>query len=1090
MRFVNLHVHSHYSLQDSVLKIEDLVKFNKENGVGCACLTEHGTLSSAYRLWKECKKNEMKPIIGLEAYYVDDITKDEGLVAGSYCHILLICKNKIGWVNLKKLQSLAWSHGFLKKPRIDFAMLKERSEGLFCATACTNGLIGAILHKNKFWATLEQKSETRRAIRHRMFKFASLFGDMFFIEIMLNELPEQIELNKYAIKLAKEYGLKIIVTNDSHYLDSEDAELHDVLKCVSFRKLLSDEDNGTYQTRNLYLANYGDLLKFKKRWHGYISDKALMRYVKNGNRLADAVEQFDIAPKESALPKFSENAKTMLKELCISGMKKLGLSDSKAHKDRVKQELEVINRLGMDDYFLIVWDIANEARRRNIPFNTRGSVAGSLVAHLIGISWIDPLRFGTTFERFLTDDRISLPDIDMDFSKKHRDELIDYLKKKYGKNSIAHIVNYSMYKPKQAIKDVARVYDVPFSVANTVTRALPDMVEKWEDLPESGDLAEFFEKNPSVPEHAEGLMGVSRHRGVHASGVVLTPGNILHWVPVAWSLTGDEDVREKVTEFDMYDLEDMNILKLDFLGQNTLDVIQYTLDLIGGKIKTFDDLYRVILNDLDNEKVYEYIRSGQLVGTFQMGTSEGMKKLIMDVKPTGINEIVVCISLYRSAVLAIGAHNKYIARRNGDEDVEYLHPKMESVLKDTLGIILFQEQTSQLAVELAGFTKTESDNFRKGIKQKDEGIFKNWEQKFIAGCKNVSGIDEDLAKSIWDEIVIWSSYGFNKNHAVSYALIAYITAWLKLYYPEQFMTSLLSHNSSDDDKLDLYLSECKKLKLKMLRPDINLSGEQFRLMGDKKILYPLTVIKGAGEKAIVDIVESRKRGGKFKSLEDFYGRVNKRVVNVRVIQNMIFAGCFRKFGTMDGIYNEFADMRGKDNTLRALYCVDCDKKYPVSITEKKAESGVACPECGSVNILSEPSLIKKKKFNAEYCRNIVFGFVSQDPLKAYKEEFEKYKAMNFSSAIELDGQTLTVGGVVTGIRKHIDRRQNEMAFIKLSDGTMSCDMIVFSDLWEEYKAELKTGGVYVLRVRVDGEKFLLVRSRIEGSASLKKIVLK
>ncbi len=1070
MKYYNLHNHSTFSTLDACIKIDDLVSFAKSKGLGAVTITDHGTLSGAYKLWDKCNQENIKPIIGLEAYFVDDVNKDEATVDYSYSHLVLLCKNEVGWKNLKILQSLAWHDGYHKKPRIDYRMLKKHSEGLIALSACCGGLVGAILLKNSYYELLTS-AERKVAIHKRIKKFKKIFGDDFYLELMLNEMPEQKLVNKKCLFLSKKYNIRTVITSDSHYVGKEDCELHDIVKCTQFRSLLSDEDNGTYSIRELYLATYKDLKRFYKKYHSYIPSEKFVESIYVALEITESIDKFPITVTESALPVFDENAEGLLSQLCQEGAKKLIGKLNKKYNKRLKYELSVINKLGMADYFLIVWDIAREARARNIPFNTRGSVAGSLVAYLIGISWIDPIRFDTAFERFLTEDRISLPDIDIDLGKERREELLQYLREKYGDGAVAHIVNFTVYKPKSAIKDVSRVFGIPFHVVNKVTKTIPDNVEDWESLNYTGELQGFFDKNPEIEEYSKELIGIVRARGIHASGVIVTPGDIVNWAPVAWSLQG-ENVKEKVTEFDMYDLEDMNVLKLDFLGQNTLDVIQHTLDIIQGDMRTFDDLYRHILENLDDKKVYEEIQKGNLVGTFQMGTSEGMKKLIVDMIPDDIEDIITCIALYRSAVLSIGAHTKYINRRFGREDVEYLHPKMERVLSGTNGIILWQEQSMYLAVVLAGFTRTESDHFRKGIKQKDISKFKKWEERFIAGCKKHSKIDKDLAEEIWNEIVQWSSYGFNRSHSSSYAVISYITMWLKIYYPEQFMTALLSRNTDEDDKLTVYLKEVRRLNLKLVMPSIINSEDNF-IYKNNKILYPLSVIKNVGENAIKNILEVRKNG-KFKGVEDFYERVNKRVVNVRVVDSLIFAGCFRRFGSINKVYNKFDRLRSNPNQIRVLYCNVCKLKYPVSYTKKQVENGVVCPECGFTRVITEPSLIRKKKFNLAYCRNQIFGFIIDNPLKNYLGDFINNDVTNLNEVNELpDGTKIKIGALVVRIKKHVDKNGNEMAFVTLTDGDNNYDLIIFSSSWGEYSDVVKKGRVYIFNVKISDTKFIL-----------------
>jgi DNA polymerase-3 subunit alpha len=513
------------------------------------------------------------------------------------------------------------------------------------------------------------------------------------------------------------------------------------------------------------------LQKFRRKFHKYITEEELNGYIKNTVKIAKQIEKYSIITKTSPLPEFAgsrEEAKAMLSRLCEAGreIKFVKEKFTNEHRIRLTYELQVINKLGMADYMLIVWDIAREARSRNIPFSTRGSVAGSLVAYLIGISWIDPIKFNTTFERFLTEDRLSLPDIDMDFSSSRRMELVEYLRTKYGADNIAHIVNFGIFHPKGAIKDVSKVYGISFTEVNNVTKSISDNITQWSEINNTKEVREFKEKYPIVWTVAENILELTRHRGVHASGVVLTPKNNIHWTPTAWSTIEDKETKDRVTEFDMYALEELGIIKLDFLGQTTLDVIQTALKNIvkfkDKELKTLDDLFKKVISDLADEKVFEQIRAGNLAGLFQMGTSRGMKDLVVAMQCKNIEDIIICITLYRSAILEVGAHTKYINRRFGREKISYIHPKMSKVLDSSEGIFLFQEQVMEMPQVLAGFTASESDNFRKGIKQKDSEKFEKWKVRFVTGCKAHSNIDEKTALKIWEEIHSWSSYGFNR----------------------------------------------------------------------------------------------------------------------------------------------------------------------------------------------------------------------------------------------------------------------------------------------------------------------------------------
>ncbi len=1084
-KFNNLHVHSVYSTLDAVSLVEDVVDFSVNNDLTCACLTEHGTLASAYKLWTECNEKNITPILGIEAYYVDNLHCAEALQKHCYNHMCLYCKNETGWNNLKELQLKAWKEGFYSKPRISYESLREHAEGLIMSTACIGGVLNAPALKLKYW-DLQTDKVIAKTIDKRIKRFKRLFKDDFYGEIMLNDLPEQVDANKNIIKLAKKYKFKVIVTNDSHYVNKEDADLHDIIKCKSRQKTLTDPDNGTYDTKDLYLLKRDDLERLRRKNHKYIKRVALNRYADNTVEIENKVEKYAIRTSESALPKFCEDSKGELLKKCDLGRKRLKrmlkeFKWDKTYQKRLDYELGVINKLGMADYFLIVCDIMDEARKRHIACNTRGSVAGSLVAYVMDISKVDPLIFGTTFERFLTEDRISLPDIDMDFAKSRRVEMIDYLRHKYGDECVAHIVSFNIYKPKSAIKDVAKVCGVPYKETNDMTKLIPDGTEEWDDIPDEGKIAEYFDKHEEVEGYARRTLDIINARGVHASGVVLTPSNSMLWTPVAWSQVGgdDGDRKDRITEFDMYHLEEMDVLKLDFLGQNTLDIIQDTVDLIGDKnIKDFDELFAVLMSDLDNGQVYKAVAEGDLIGTFQLGTSEGMRKLAMDMKCTRIDDIIALVALYRSAVLQINAHTRYVNRKHGLEEIKYIHTDMAEVLDDTYGIFLFQEQIMEMAVHLAGFTRTESDHFRKAIKLKDAVKFGKWKDKFVEGCDKHSSIKKKQADAIWDEMKKWSSYGFNRSHAVIFGLVAYMTVWLKVKYPTEYFTALLSRNAGDDDKLTAYIKDARKKGVKFLKPHINNSSDMFKKLTSNKIQYPFTVVKGLGEKIIENLLSARK-DGKYKNFQDFYDRVNKRVINKGVMQKLIFAGCFRKYGSVNEMFNMFLDTHKDKYSCNAVYCISCRKKYPVSIVMKKALSdGVVCPECGDVNTNCDQKLIRDKDFNDVYCNNLVYGFTMSNPLKPYLGEFINKSAIKVTDMKRYDvGDRITIGAIVSKIKKWVDKNGNDMAFLQLTDGDSNYDCVVFSKEWVRVSSLLEKGRVYIMDVeKSTDEGFIFSRS--------------
>lgn len=1110
--FENHHGHSHYSLMDCVTHVEKLVLKTKSKGCNSVTLTEHGTLASAYELWRDCRKHNMKPILGLEAYVVDDLRKEAAEIPYCYYHFVLMAKNAKGWANLKKLQEFAWEKGFLRKPRVDLRALDKYSEGLIATTACIGGAVGMLVMDGVRYFEQFRRGKRLKMLNRRIGKLKDIFGDDLYAEIQLNELPQQVQVNQFILEHAKKWKLPITVAQDSHYLNKMDWQIHDAMKCVSFKTQLHDEDNKTYDTTQLSIKGYHGMQAACERFHGdYITEKMLDKFCKTTVQITNQIENYEILPKGRCMPIYAKGVDPdkKMRQLCEEGFEMyISKNDStfykkvrkdkklyKEYNERLDHELKVISELGFSDYFLIVWDLAKEAKKRNIPFNTRGSVAGSMVAFCLGISWIDPIRFDCTFERFLNSERVSMPDIDMDFARTKREDMIDYLRDKYGNECVAHIVNYTKWKPRGVIKDIARILGVGFGESNSITRKIDDKAKKWDDVEITEELEKFFEQYEEIPDYAQRLMGTIHGAGVHASGIVVTNGPVSKWVPVAYTADKGESKRKtvKVTEFDMYALEDLSVLKLDFLGLINLDIIRDAVELINQRKKEvpfndIDTLYQYILNHLEDKEVFKMCRKGLTIGTFQMGGSDGMRQLVQDIKVSTIEDIIAVISLYRSALLKVGMHTEFVNRKFGG-DVVYLHPRLKKILNKTYGIMLYQEDVMKTAVVLAGFTPNESDNFRKAIKLKDPKKFGVWRDKFVEGCKE-NNIEKRISKEIWRLMQSFADYGFCRAHAASYGLLGYVTAWLKHHYFHEYMTCVLTHYMNNDDKLQEIISEVRRFKVPLRMPEINTSTGRFTVKG-KGILYPLNAIKQCGEKAIDAIVGERDEKGSFEDFEDFFGRINKRVVNVGVMTNLILAGCFRKFGTREDMYDLMTKLRGKDSVYRQVYCEECDRRFPSTIKKKEfEEEGFECPSCGENSTHVDNEKCEGKKFDQEYIMSKLFGFnVESEPLKEYADIIvkKKCKPMFYVESIP-DGQQMKFAAQVLNIKPHIDKNDNEMAFVDITDGQYNASLTIFASDWERLKRIVKKGNCYIIRASKNRGNNFLYSTWGNADSSITKLV--
>ena len=1087
-KFYNHHLHTHYSVGDCVTKPEELVEALHQRGHKYITVTEHGTLASTYELWKECGKRDITPILGNEAYFVDDYEEESSKISWNYGHIIILCMNEIGWRNLKKLHCISWEKGYKIKPRIQLKDLCKYNEGLIITTGCMRGPVGYdYLGNDKHYGKTMKLPERKERIYTRIAKLKKAFGDRFYAEIQLLELDDQKKVNKFVLHVAKKFKLPIIVTGDCHYLCKGDTDIHDAMLCIARKEKLNDAENSVYPTNQLWLKTAEELRTSWKEWYSELfSEQKLARYIRNTVKLAKRVERYPIRPEQSSLPPFSNNPKKLVNEICWEHREANNILDQDEYWDRYQYELGIIEELGYLNYFLVVWDLALFARANDIPYNARGSVCGSLIAYLMSITWIDPIKFDLPFERFLTTDRISLPDIDMDFSSNRRDEVIVYAEHKYGKECVVHICNYLRFKPKQIFKDVGRILGHDFQMLNNITSKVEDNISEWSEFTKVAAVHNFLQDNEDIQPLAERMVGLIRQQGIHASGVVVTPGPCVDWLPVAYRTDNSNEQKKLkvVTEWDMYALEDLDILKLDFLGVNQLDIVAQTIELIKKrhkvKFKNLDDLYAILLADnCSDPAVYKLIKDQKTVGTFQLGTSDGMRTLGSDLKPENIHEIIAMISLYRTAVLEEGMHTQYVKRKYG-EPFEYLHPKMEDVLKDTHGVMLYQEQMMAMGVVLAGFTRNDADHFRKGIKLKDIKKVRVWKDKFINGCKEYNGIKKNTALKIWDFMEAFAGYGFNKSHAASYGVLAYMTAWLKINYTAEYMASLLSCNATDDKKLYKYILDLKKQKIKLFTPYINLSQDTFTIT-KRGIVYPLQAVKQLGDKALQNILEERKAHGRYKSFENFHDRVNKRVVNVGIMINLILAGSFRKFGTKEQIFDELMELRSEPNTIRVLYCKECRHRYPIAKSKKKIEDdGILCPNCGDNDvILWERSIIadkkyRKKKFDKAYIARHVFGYSIQEcQLKQYADVIAKQmcKDMELVEVIK-EGNSLKIAFEIRKIKKHRCKSGEIMAFIDITDGVYDSSIVLFPRDFENLKSILKESECYVGSLTKNRGKFL------------------
>jgi len=1094
--FYNFHTHTHYSVKDAVMTPKNMVEALHERGHKYAALTEHGTLGSSYELWKECRERDMTPCLGCECYFVDSYEDPGANVPWNYGHITVVATSQQGWLNLKILHDIAWRVGFKVKPRIQLSDLCKYNEGLIITTGCMRGPVGYDLLGNDKFLTGESVAFRKARINKRIGMLKKAFGPRLFGEVQLLELPEQVTVNKYVRKLAKKYDFPVIVTGDTHYLCKKDTDIHDAVICIGRKERIDDPTNSTYPTNQLWLKMPSELERARKKWHKYISKDQLREYIKNTHIIAALVENYELRPEGSSLPFVTKTPKRDARALMKTHPQYRELMKKPEYKARLKYEMEVITRLGFLDYFLMFDDILKYCRERGIAYNARGSVCGSLVAYFMAITWIDPVVFRTPFERFLTSDRLSLPDIDMDLCSANRTELVSFCEEKYGQRNVVYIGTSTTYKPKALFKDLLKIHGFDFQFANRLTKPVDDKVDTWEEFSINPAISKFLAEHEDINNLGPRMMGLIKNAGIHASGIVVTPTPCVDWLPVAFRTDkGDEHAKTKklraITEWDHNMLEDLDILKLDFLGVNQLDVVSLSVKNIAARHKTkfkdYQELHMLLYADqYSDKKVYEAIATGNTIGTFQLGTSDGMRELGKDLVPTNIYDIMAMISLYRTAILKAGMHAQYVSRRNG-EPYKYAHEKMAEVLDHTYGVLIYQEDVMALSVKLAGFTPMEADHFRQGIKSKDKRTFAKWKGKFLSGCQSVSQMRERDANNVWGFMEKFSGYGFNSSHAASYAVLAYMTCWLKENYPTEYIAALLSCNADNDERVSKYLSVARKSNIATLPPCVNRSTNEFKI-GKGTLRYPLQAVKGLGEKAVDSIDEARK-DGPFKSFEDFLERINRRVCNIGIIQKLALAGALSKFGSKEKMFDVCMKMRAKnDKVFRQLVCLTCQCRYPISLKWEAEEErgGAACPNCAEQHDIvywegNVPSKKKyrKLKFDKRYLQQEAFGYTTGGSrLSEFSLQIAEQECDDMADVDHVDKETMmTVAFEIKKVKKHTDKNGNQMAFIDITDGATDTSIIMFASSWSNYSEFIASGRCYIGKLSADGGKFLFADRR-------------
>lgn len=1030
--FIHLHNHTHYSLQDGACTVDHLINAALKHKMHSVALTDHGVMYGAIEFYKKASKKGLKPILGMEAYIVRNGNRFERgssdqangrKKSKNYFHLILLAKNQTGYKNLVKLSSLGHTEGFYYKPRVDLELLKQHSEGLICTSACAGGIVSSHIINGDY-----------EKARESAITYKEIFGDDFYLEIQnhFNDFDE-IVLEQVP-KLANDLGIKLVATNDCHYIEKEHAVAHNILLHLSDKTGEVDYHALRYKTPEFYFKSQDEMIKLFKKYKGAIENtleiesKIELNFDFKGHHFP----QFPI-PSDSPAKTLDEYFEFLAKQ----GLEKKFETITKEIRERFDFELETIKQMGFSGYFLIVQDFITAAKERNIPVGPgRGSVAGSLIAYCLGITTIEPLKYNLLFERFLNPARHSMPDIDVDFADDQRGIIIDYVREKYGAHCVSQIVTFNSLSSKAVIRDVARVLKIPIPTVNKITKFIPSKFGKvytieqsLKEVPELRWVKDSKENEiQELIRYAKVLEGMFRNASKHAAGVVITPSQVSDYVPLA-NAVQQTDI---VTQYNMKDLEHVGLLKMDFLGLRTLTIIRDTVSLI--KRNHGVD---VIIDEIpfDDEKTFRIFAKGQTTGVFQF-ESPPMREYLKKLKPTSINDLAAMNALYRPGPMEY--INEFIDRKYGRSPVEYDHNILEPILKETYGIIVYQEQVIQIANIVGGMSLAEADNLRRAMGKKDLLAMKEQKEKFILGAKE-KGISQKVANSIFESIDKFANYGFNKSHAVAYSFVAYQTAYLKAHYTAEFLAANLTNEFGNTNKVTNFLEECRKLRIEVLYPDIN-NPSVFFDVKDDKIRFGLSAIKNVGVSAVEEIIRCKNELGRdFTSIFDFCSAVDLRIVNKRAFEGLILAGAFDLLHkNRSQLFNYVEMIIDFGHKAQNSKLTGQDSLFGDTVDVKIAE-----PELPPIHFWSEKDKLARE-------REVLGFYLTGHPLRKYELEYRSFATVHLGETEVLEEEnTIRACGVVTALKTKIDKAGKTMAFFTLDDLSGSCECLMFSKIYEK-----------------------------------------
>ncbi|PIQ86034.1 MAG: DNA polymerase III subunit alpha [Candidatus Omnitrophica bacterium CG11_big_fil_rev_8_21_14_0_20_45_26] len=1041
--FVHLHCYTQYSLLESTSKVKELTKRAAELKFPALAMTDQGNLFGAIWFYDYAMKNGIKPIIGLDAYVAPKSRFDRtahGVKDASF-RLTLLAKNEAGYRNLMKLSSASYLEGFYYKPRIDKELLKKHSEGLVA-------LSGPLKGEVPYYVWNEQLEESKRALRD----YLDIFGKKdFYLEVMDHGLDQQRRVTQVFREFGKEFDLKLVATNDCRYIHQTDAPFHDALICIGTGSTLSEEDRVRFHGDQYYLKSAEEMQKLFKD---------LPDALKTTLEIAEKCN-LELDFSKTHLPVFKppkgKTQQSYIKELCFKLLREqLGTAIPSAYEERLTFELNLIEKMGFTSYFLIVWDFIRFAKEANIPVGPgRGSAAGALVAYALGITDLDPIAHGLIFERFLNPDRISMPDIDIDFCYERRGEVIEYVRQKYGNESVAQIITFGTMAARAAIRDVGRVMSISYQEVDRLAKLIPMELDVTIDKalkvePKLKDAAKKDETIGRLIETSKALEGLSRHASTHAAGVVISDGPLSDYCPL---FKADNEI---TTQFDMKAVEKIGLLKMDFLGLRTLTVVDRACQLVAEKQKKKIDIHAL---PLDDQKTYDILGRGEAIGVFQLESS-GMRDLLRKMKPSRFGDIVALLALYRPGPLGSGMVDDFIKRMHNPKLIQYDHPALESILKETYGIILYQEQVMQIVSALAGFSLAKADSLRRAMGKKIPEIMEREKQSFIKGATD-RGVQPHIAEKIWNLIEYFSGYGFNKSHSTAYAYISYQTAYLKANYPVEFMTALLTSEKDNTDKIVRYIDESKRLGIVVEPPSVNASFAEFTAEGNT-ISFGLSAVKNVGTSAVESIIATRKADGTFKSPFDFVERVDLRLCNRKVLESLIKCGAFdifelrraSMFEVVDQLLEHGARVQ-KDRAKGQLSLLDHLG------ADDLTKTGLAFPDTEE---WPENQLLA-------YEREMLGFYVSTHPLARYEKLLGTYGTTAAASMHEISDQSYaSIGGIINSIKEIITKKGDKMGFVALEDLTGNCEVVVFPDLYKTASGLLVKDKLVFINGRVNSRE--------------------